>query len=54
MFRVGITVGLHELLRTNYCGSSNYGAPTTTETPITARELTINLGMLNILFNLNY
>ena len=53
MFHVGINAGLHELLRTNYC------APTTAETPISARdiilsELTINLGVLNILFNLYY
>ena len=40
MFPVGITAGLHEILRTNYCGSSNYCAPNTAETPIiTARVI---------------
>ena len=29
MFHVGNTVGEHELLRTSYCGSPNYCAPTT-------------------------
>ena len=35
----GITAGWHELLRTNYCGSPNYCAPTTAETLITARVI---------------
>ena len=40
MFHVGITAGSHEVLRTNYCGSLNYCAPTTAETPIiTARVI---------------
>ena len=39
IFKVGITAGLHELLRTNYFGSPNYCAPTTAETPITKRVI---------------
>ena len=39
MLHVGMTAGLHELLRANYCGSPNYCAPTTAETPITARVI---------------
>ena len=39
MLHVGITAGLRKLLRTNYCGSLNYCAPTTAETPIATRVI---------------
>ena len=41
MFHVGITAGSHEILRTNYCGSPNYCAPNTAETPIFTAHVTL-------------
>ena len=39
IIHLNITVDMHELLSTNYCGNPNYCALITAETPITAQVI---------------